>query len=536
MAKYLRPRRGTAANAQAQDFVLRSGELFLEIPTGGSLGKSAGRIVVGDGNTGYNNLNYASTAINTFKPFITDPSLYTPIFTNSTYASSGWTVNSGTAAIDKIGNGTGQIQLPKIVSGVKEALCIHEDSIHALNNSISGYDTRINQMSTAVDSCTETVNNLSTAVNALNTKCATTFSSLNQLIDNAFVRINSVDNTLTSKVNGLSTTVSDDHTTLTNLSNTCDTKFTNYDTDLSNYYTTITSLNTSVSRLQSSCASTFTALASSISSMGGGGGYTKIRKKQFGRFSSKEEIDQFIADHKIRSGEFEDLELGDEIKVYINGSNISFIIAGIDTYYGSLGAPDHHIVLVNTGSVIWDQPVQFSTSVKPEGYYNSNLYKELMTTSTGQAGHQTFYTAVTNFFGSRNLTAKTIHCSSAANTSIANKKGIGETGAITAYMTTRAYLSLLSEVEVFGSDTNSTSIYDNYCCSQLPLFSILPIYGHEAWSWSSNIFWLRSFGKITTTDYVPLSVKMTGSLPVISTSNASTANAIPLFSILLGGW
>ena len=174
MAKYLKPRRGTAANAVAQSIILKSGELFLEIPTGTTMGKTPGRIVIGDGVTSYNNINYASTVTTTFKPFITDPSLYTPIFNNSTYASSNWVVRDGNTAIDKIGNGNGTVNLPSIVSAVKETLCKHNDSINALNSNISGYASSISNVNqdlqnTKVKVTTNTNNiaNLQTSVSTL---------------------------------------------------------------------------------------------------------------------------------------------------------------------------------------------------------------------------------------------------------------------------------------------------------------------------------------------------------------------------------
>jgi len=142
MAKYLRPRRGSQANAQGQKILLKKGEMFMEFPVS-DIGKGPGRIVMGDGATSYNALNYATTATNVFRPFITDPEIYIPRFTNTTPASSGWTVNSGTAAIAKMGDGSSSstVTLPTIVGAVKEALCKHADSITKLNNDLNNLNT-----------------------------------------------------------------------------------------------------------------------------------------------------------------------------------------------------------------------------------------------------------------------------------------------------------------------------------------------------------------------------------------------------------
>ena len=136
MAKYFRPRRGARSHALAQNIVLKSGEMFLEVPTGNYIGKSPGRIILGDGSATYSSLNYATTSSTKYQPFITDPMLYCPIFKNSTYATSDWTVNAATAAINGIGDGSGSYELPYIIGKIKEALCKHEDSITALNNGL----------------------------------------------------------------------------------------------------------------------------------------------------------------------------------------------------------------------------------------------------------------------------------------------------------------------------------------------------------------------------------------------------------------
>ena len=139
-AKYLLPRRGSKDIAHAQHIVLKSGELFLEFPTG-MAGKEPGRIVVGDGNTQYQNINYASTATDEFQPFITDPSIYTPRFDDSNPSASTAAThnfNASTEAINEIGDGSGNTKLPNIVGAVKKTLSLHNDSIEYLaNNSLS---------------------------------------------------------------------------------------------------------------------------------------------------------------------------------------------------------------------------------------------------------------------------------------------------------------------------------------------------------------------------------------------------------------
>ena len=54
---HLRPYRGKKSQAIRNDIVLKRGEIFLEVPESG-LGTGAGKIKVGDGTTGYENLPY----------------------------------------------------------------------------------------------------------------------------------------------------------------------------------------------------------------------------------------------------------------------------------------------------------------------------------------------------------------------------------------------------------------------------------------------------------------------------------------------
>ena len=183
MAKYLRPRRGTQSNAKAQNFVLKSGEMFMEIPSG-TMGKTPGRIILGDGSTAYSLLNYATTSSSSYQPFITDPMLYTPIFSNSTYATSDWTVNAATAAISGMGNGTGQVTLPTILGKIKEALCKHEDSITALDGSLAAKQDAATAINTS-NIASQTVNS---STYSANSNTLRVYNNSGSLYSNRFVK------------------------------------------------------------------------------------------------------------------------------------------------------------------------------------------------------------------------------------------------------------------------------------------------------------------------------------------------------------
>lgn len=149
MAKYLRPRRGSKANAVAQKILLKKGEMFMEFPNS-EIGKGPGRIIMGDGATSYQNMDYGTTATNVFRPFITDPEIFIPHFSNTNPSTASWTVDAGTAAIAKMGDGSSAstVALPTIIGAVKETLCKHADSITKLNNDLDDANNILSKLGT----------------------------------------------------------------------------------------------------------------------------------------------------------------------------------------------------------------------------------------------------------------------------------------------------------------------------------------------------------------------------------------------------
>ena len=142
MAKYLRPRRGTLANADSQNLLLKKGELFFEYPVG-SVGMAPAKLMIGNGITQYTSSNPVTTdtsgsSTNSFAPALVHPVLYRPKFTDSNCATSDWTFNAGTEAISNIKpwvNTSNQGSLlPNIIGNIKQALCNHADSLTKLNN------------------------------------------------------------------------------------------------------------------------------------------------------------------------------------------------------------------------------------------------------------------------------------------------------------------------------------------------------------------------------------------------------------------
>ena len=140
MGKYLRPRRANEDKAIEKNILLRDGEMLMEFPEDGAIGKSAGRIVIGNGDNTYSEKVNASTEAGDFKPFITDPSIYQPIFTNSVPSEDYQYEDhdNGETFIRQIESGISK--LPKIIELIKKTLCEHTDNIRYANDRISALE------------------------------------------------------------------------------------------------------------------------------------------------------------------------------------------------------------------------------------------------------------------------------------------------------------------------------------------------------------------------------------------------------------
>lgn len=109
---YFRPRRGKKATACSQDFVLRKGEVFFEVPDLG-VGKGPGKIKMGDGITRYSLLPYF------YEPPTIDPSTNTITFEESE-------TTDNTELLNTIASGA---QLATIIGAIKKLLRNHNDAM-----------------------------------------------------------------------------------------------------------------------------------------------------------------------------------------------------------------------------------------------------------------------------------------------------------------------------------------------------------------------------------------------------------------------
>ena len=126
MASYLKPRRGTKAQATATltgSNRLKAGEIFFEVPPAG-VGKGEGRLMMGDGATDYASLT----------PFL-DPTLYAKTTTSyDTTASSASTVD------DAINNMNSASTIPVFKGNVSKAINLLKTAFISADLRINGFE------------------------------------------------------------------------------------------------------------------------------------------------------------------------------------------------------------------------------------------------------------------------------------------------------------------------------------------------------------------------------------------------------------
>lgn len=205
------------------------------------------------------------------------------------------------------------------------------------------------------------------------------------------------------------------------------------------------------------------------------------RGKNLGTWSSLAEVEAFLTAHKVSTGEFDDLYLGDYVTIQDGTYNKAWEIAAFDQYLNKYAFTTHHIVLMPKSNL--------TTS-----YMNSSN-----TTSGGYAGSYmhttvipTVITNLTTVLGNHLLTRKAT-LSTSVGTSLASMSGAGVLGASNDSAWSDVKACLASEVEIYGSMVCSSSFYDvGEACEKLPIFNFK---GH---SYTPEHFWLRAVTSSTS--------------------------------------
>jgi len=192
-------------------------------------------------------------------------------------------------------------------------------------------------------------------------------------------------------------------------------------------------------------------------------------------FRGKNLTDVYTVDEicqRIQAGTFDDLYIGDYFDItigtsYTSSEVVRCVLAGFNTYYnnGDTAFVQNHAVIVPKNCFTATAAMN-SSNVTTGGYLGSAMWKTVL---------PVYSAAIKNVLGSHLLTHRTLQ-TNAVSTSGASMAGAGLTGYASGWEWVDTTLSLLSEIQVYGSTVLSSSLYDTGCDNlQLPLFALNPV-------------------------------------------------------------
>lgn len=201
------------------------------------------------------------------------------------------------------------------------------------------------------------------------------------------------------------------------------------------------------------------------------------RGKNWGTFTSLSALEQFLSDHGVSTGLFNDLYVGDYFKIQDGTYNVDWEIAGFDTYYqkGDTAFTNHHLALIPKTNLITSK--MNDTNDTTGGYYNSYMHQTVI---------PAIDTKLATILGSHLLSRRAL-LSNTMNKDLASCAGSGWMGCATEWSWYTVKSCLMSEVAVYGSMVFSSSFRDvGEDCERLPIFHFK---GH---SYTRQWFWLRA--------------------------------------------
>ena len=201
------------------------------------------------------------------------------------------------------------------------------------------------------------------------------------------------------------------------------------------------------------------------------------RGKNFGTFTSVSAVQQFLSDHGVSTGLFNDLYIGDYFKIQDGTYNVEWEIAGFDTYLhkGDSDFATHHLALIPKTNLTISK--MNDTNDTTGGYYNSYMHQSVI---------PTIDTNLATILGNH-LLARRALLSNAMNKDLTSGAGAGWMGSTTGWSWYTVKSCLMSEVAVYGSNVFSSSFHDiGEDCERLPIFQFK---GH---SYTRQWFWLRA--------------------------------------------
>jgi hypothetical protein len=191
----------------------------------------------------------------------------------------------------------------------------------------------------------------------------------------------------------------------------------------------------------------------------------------------------------IKNGDFSDIYLGDHFAVQLSytlpdgsaeSNSVTLMVASIDSYYGTGDTPlyKHHVVLIpKTGRISPKNAYMNATNTTEGGYAGSYMHTTLL---------PCYETALRDALNDR-LIPHRVLLTTGTNPSAASMGGVGRTGAANSSAWSSVYLSLMSEIHVYGTMIFSSSGYDAGSENQkFQVFNFVRPRGADFWLSSIN--------------------------------------------------
>lgn len=206
-------------------------------------------------------------------------------------------------------------------------------------------------------------------------------------------------------------------------------------------------------------------------------------EKDLGTWESVADVEAFLSTHKVSTGKFGSLKLGNYVTIKDGTYNKKWAIAGFDVHLsvGDTALNTHHIALFPKNNLLSARMNETNTTAG--GYAGSEMH-----TVTIPAVVENLQTVL----GAHLLKHRRLLSNSVA-TSAASGAGAGWTGSSNAWAWTDVYACLLTEPQLYGTRAFSSGAYDvGEGAYQLPLFRFI---SHV--KYSREWFWLRAVASTT---------------------------------------
>ena len=208
-----------------------------------------------------------------------------------------------------------------------------------------------------------------------------------------------------------------------------------------------------------------------------------FRGKYLGTFT-RAEFDAFLTAHQVSTGVFEDLYLGDYFVIQDGTYNVEWMIAGFDCGINSGDTPftAHSLALIpREAEFLYGTPMN-STSTTAGGYAGSEMHALL---------NGTVYNNLKNGFGEHILKRRVLLTNS-VDTSAVAPGYTGWTGCANDWAWHDSYVTLMTEVQVYGSTVWCGGFDTGEGYEKLPVFNFIsPV------QYGRGNFWLRGVASST---------------------------------------